>query len=303
MQYKKAILPISMMAAATISTFAAKAEDARADALDLILTVVKERDDNEQARVACNSEAEGLRERILTEAFDAQAEAHDAVRRRCFSLITTYNAIPRGIPYAPGVECRPNAQLFSYRRLMLMSYAGSDVIRRQTPEEMERIRRAFETLRTFALSYNRTIAAHPDFPYSDLCRVADDDYRPPVGEQLEPVDWGFRPLMETDNPANIWEGARRGTLASLRQMSESNPLGIHVVDLLDLTPLAWAVIYDRPEHVRLLLRAGANPYGEPYRDRPVAMSPISIAEDAGRIDLVELMRSSLDEADEAGEGI
>lgn len=296
MQYLTAILRISMMLAATLPIVAVKAEQMRPVPRDLIRAVVAERDANEQARIACASGVEDLRQRILTNTADAEAEAHAAVRRHCFSLITTFNSIPAGIPYALGIECRPNARLFTYHRLMLMSYSGSDVVSRLTPEEIESIRNASANLRAFALAYNRAIVSHPEFPYRDLCRVANDDYRPPLSERVDLIDWGFLELAETDDPSDIWESARRGTTASLNRMIESGPLAIHIVDLLSLTPLAWAVIYDRPEHVRLLLEAGANPYGEPYRDRPIDTSPIAIAEAAGRTELVEMMQSYLEDA-------
>lgn len=259
---------------------------------DLIRAVVAERNARERAREAC-SDAPELRARILAGTVDAETEASAAAARGCFGLITGYSAIPRGVPFGVGVACRPNGQLFRYGRLMRLSFAGSDGISGDVERE-EQERRNLARIRIFALAYNRAVLARPELPYRDLCRVEADDYRPGVREETPPGEWGYRPLEETEAPIDMYEAARRGTPASLRRWIERRPLDLHVPDLLGLTPLAWAVIYDRPEQARLLLEAGAHPYGEPYWDRPQQLSPITIAQQAHNRRMVRLIRPYLE---------
>lgn len=251
--------------------------------------------DSEQARTACSDEGSELRLRILAGTADAEHEAEAAVARNCFGLITTYSSIPRGIAYAPSIECSPNSALFRWDRLSLFSFAGSDVVTFDQ-EEARRDREALADLWTFALDYNAAVVAHANFPHPDLCRLAGRDYRPTYhySQEGDRNTWGLRPLEETDEPRNLHEAARRGTLASLRRLLMEQPDELHVLDIVDLPPLAWAVIYGRTEHVRVLLEAGANPYGESYRDRPINSSPITLAREAGRDDLEALMLAVLE---------
>ncbi len=271
---------------------AGAADRQRTESPDLIRAAVAERNAQQQARAACSDAAE-LRARILAGTADAATEASAAAARGCYGLVTGYDGIPRGTPYGVGVACRPNGVLFRYDRLMRLSFAGSDAISGDVEREAQE-RRSLVAIRAFGLAYNRVMLARPDFPYRDLCRVAADDYRPGVRENMPPHLWGYRPLAETGAPIDLYEAARRGTLASLRGWLARRPLDLHVPDLLGLTPLAWAVIYDRPEHARLLLEAGAHPYGEPYWERPQELSPVTLARDAGNRRMMRLLRPYLE---------
>lgn len=247
-----------------------------------------------QARQACAKGGSELRQRIVAGAADARQEAETAVARGCFGLISTFNSIPRGVGYAPGIECSPSSSLLRYGRLGLLSFAGRDIVLEE--EEAQREQQELAVLEAFALDYNARIVAHPNFPYRDLCRLTSADYRPTYhySEGGNVTKWGLRPLEETDEPRNIHEAARRGSLASLQRLVTERPGDLNALDLLDLTPLAWAVIYRRASHVALLLEAGANPYGASYRDRPIDTSPLTLAREAGRDDLEALMLAILE---------
>lgn len=259
---------------------------------DLVQAAVAERNAREEARRAC-ADGRTLRPRILAGTADPRVEATAAVDRGCFGLITTYSAIPRGVAYGAGIACRPNGRLFRHGGLMLLSFSGSDVLP-ATAEEAERRAREFATLEAFALAYNRAVLARTEFPLHDLCRVAADDYSPGVSEDLTRGQWGYRLLEQTDAPIDVYEAARRGTLESLRRQIEARPVEVHVPDLLGLTPLAWAVIYDRPEQVRLLLAAGAHPFGEPYVGRVQENSPAMIAREERNRGMALLMQPVLE---------
>lgn len=284
-----ALLIVAWVAMAASHAAAGQPEDVVPRAL--IDAVVAERNGREQARRACADEGE-LQSRILAGNADAQAEANAAAARGCFGLVSSYSAIPGGVPYGVGVACRPNMRLFGYGRLMLFSVSGSDVPAASV-ELAEKTGRQLGALWAFGLTYNRVVIARPEFPHRDLCRVAADSYRPGVSEDLPFGEWGYRGLDETDTPVDLSEAARRGTAKALQRLIKARPIDMHVPDVLGLTPLAWATIYSRPEHVRLLLAAGAHPYGEPYWDRPVDTSPITIAREGRQRTMTRLMQPAL----------
>lgn len=262
---------------------------------EFIRQVANEMHAREQQRGACAADQVPFHQAILKGILNAGQVAKSAADRGCFGLIATVSGIPSGIPYAPGVECRPNQQLFIDGRLTLLFISpGTDAVS-SDPAQRKRDDRAFATDRAFALAYNAAVIADPRFPYADLCRAAPTTYRPSWREERAGVvHWGFRPLAETAEPRNMYEAARRGTLGSLRRLIDARPLDIHLPDMLGLTPLAWAVIYDRPDHIRLLLAAGAHPYGEPFRTDPTKMSPYTIAQAERRRDLTAIMRPALE---------
>lgn len=265
-----------------------------ADAPELIRAAIDERNARKDARLACMPQPVELQHRIVEGTVDAERMAKDAAARGCFGMVTTVNGIPFGISVAPGVECRPNARLLDYGQLQLLSFSiGSDVVSLDR-EESERDARAIAAYSAFARTYNAAILAHPGFPYGDLCRPAAPDYRSSPAEQLRINEWGFRPLEVIEEPRDIYQAARRGTLKSLQRLIENHPIDIHVPDILDLTPLAWAVIYNRPDHMRLLLAAGANPYGGAGRTNPSQTSPFMIARNNRNRELVAIMRPALE---------
>jgi hypothetical protein len=280
---------------ATLAGYAAAQGQRVSDADRLNRVAGAEAKARSEARLACAANTDALHKQIVAGTVDAAAEAAAAADRGCFGMITTVNGIPGGVSYAPGVECRPNGRLFTHGRLQLLSFAPGTDSPSPDRAEMERFYRDVASMHAFALSYNAAIIAHPDFPYGDLCRAAAPDYRPswPV-EQLEPTEWGFRPLEETDHPRDLYEAARHGTLESLHKWIDYRAIDMHVPDVLGLTPLAWAVIYDRPAaHIQLLLNTGADPYGEPYWNRPQPNSPITLAETEGRRHLLPFLQKFL----------
>jgi hypothetical protein len=193
------------------------------------------------------------------------------------------------------MECRPNRLLFVQGRLFFLAPHLSHTIadRETLQQDLERERRDYDRFRRFALVYNRALIRHLEFPFRDLCRPAADDARPPDFEQFAPDMPGFRDLKETDRPVDLYEAARRGSIASLRRMIAAQPRRLHIPDVIDMTPLAWAVAYDRPQHARLLLEAGSHPYGGPWQNQASERSPITIALEQRNRTLVSLMRPVL----------
>jgi len=255
------------------------------------LELAREWNAERRARETWQDEAQALSARIQSGEAEPEEEARRAASLGRWAMMTGTTAIPFGVHFALGVECRPNSGLFTFGRLQLLHGQGSDVIR--AAEEMQGESQSLARFRVFALRYNRALIAAPAFPLRDLCRPAADDYRPLHHENLAPESWGFRDLRETDAPIDLYEAARRGSPASLRRLLHERPRQMHIPDLLGMTPLAWAVAYDRPKQVRLLLRAGAHPYGGPWQNQPEETSPITLALTLRNRALVALMRPEL----------
>ncbi len=127
----------------------------------LIRAAVAERNARERARAACSDPRE-LHARILAGTVNPGTEAAAASARGCFGLVTGYSAIPRGVAFGVGVECRPNGSLFR-NGLMRLSFAGSDGVSGDVEQEA-RERRDLATIRMFALVYNAPSSPARIFP-------------------------------------------------------------------------------------------------------------------------------------------
>ncbi|NBB14046.1 hypothetical protein GVN21_01600 [Caulobacter sp. SLTY] len=113
----------------------------------------------------------------------------------------------------------------------------------------------------YALRYNRAMLADPRFPYADICAQAKPRPQFTQNDIRQPDEWaGPPPAPPTSRPLSLGEAARHGTPASLDQWIARRADRLDEPDDFALTPLAWAVLHDRPEAVRSLLAAGADPY-------------------------------------------
>jgi hypothetical protein len=105
--------------------------------------------DSSRVRQACADGGSELRRRIVAGGVDAKQEAETAIARGCFGLISTYNTIPRGVAFAPGIECSPSSPLLRYGRLGLFSFAPSDAVLGE--KERQREQQEVAILWAFAL--------------------------------------------------------------------------------------------------------------------------------------------------------
>lgn len=101
--------------------------------------------------------------------------------------------------------------------------------------------------------FNEALVADPRFPYADLCGPED-----PAGTVPRTLRNPNRVLTEA--PRSLGEAARRGSPASVsRLLRGQDAATLNRPDGLGLTPLAWAMIEQRPDIALLLMAAGADP--------------------------------------------
>jgi hypothetical protein len=248
-------------------------------------------------------DAEAEADRRLTELAysgrgDPLVEARRAIRRADFRMFG-YSPAPGYDPRAHGVECRPGLG-FADRALLRSAHIGNDIL--GTPGEMEERAAASQAHRRFGTRFNAALLASERNPLRDMCRLAQEpasaaDPRPPglsvAPKRPDPSTWGFRDLVETTEPLDLGEAARKGTPASLRRMIADGPDRLNDADTFRMTPLAWAVAYRREDAALALLAAGAEPAGAACgrADSPVA--PVMIARELGWTELVEAMLAQM----------
>ncbi len=94
-------------------------------------------------------------------------------------------------------------------------------------------------------------------------------------------------------PHDLHEAARRGSLADVKRHLRRSA-SADGQDMFGYTPLAWAVVRDRPDVIKTLLKAGADPYpGLPGYSRPW-MTPLWLGSRLGQGDTVRLMLARLE---------
>lgn len=84
---------------------------------------------------------------------------------------------------------------------------------------------------------------------------------------------------------SIHDLSRWGEMDKVRQILEANPEAVHERDALDKTPLFFAVTFDKPEMVRLLLEHGADINAKDI----TGMTPLHVAANLGLNDQVRLL--------------
>lgn len=226
-----------------------------------------------------------------------EVEARKAGDRGDFRFIA-YNKgpIPGIYMSAFGVVCRPPIGSWDRMTIRWSFPSPSDVLpfpgyhadkgRDSTPKR--------HLNQDFARRYNLSLLGHPRFPYGDICRAGRDTsqrgYAPAA-----PMDLlGFRDLRVTESPIDLHEAARRGTIESLGLLlASSSPRDVNQRDMFGMTALAWAVAYNRPDHVRLLLDAQADPRGSGCNHQDQRWAPLDLAIRMERTDLVALLRPYL----------
>lgn len=132
----------------------------------------------------------------------------------------------------------------------------------------------------FASVYNATVMADPRYPYDDVCRAyagkpeAEDN----AAHLFEPGyrAYGYPELKAPPKPSNIWQAARRGSIARLRLLLRAGA-DIDRPDIFGMSPLAWSVAYRRWPAADFLLSQGASPSGSKCQGLVDRDSPMQIA--------------------------
>ncbi len=226
-----------------------------------------------------------------------EVEARKAGDRGDFRFIAHNNGPIRGIYMsASGVVCRPPIGSWDRMTIRWSFPSPSDVLpfpghhpdkgRDSTPKR--------HLNPDFARRYNLSLLGHPRFPYGDICRAGLDISQPHYAPAALINQLGFRDLRVTESPIDLHEAARRGTIESLGSLlAASSPREINRRDMFGMTALAWAVAYARPDHMRLLLGAQADPRGSGCSHQDQLFSPLDLAIRMKRGDLVALLRPYL----------
>lgn len=99
-------------------------------------------------------------------------------------------------------------------------------------------------------------------------------------------------LTPTFKVTDLCEAAAAGNTAKVQQILDAQPelVNVHLSEGDEHQALHFAVLYQQPETARILMKAGANHRQGIYPHRD-ATSPLTIAEDRGYSDLVEIIRS------------
>ncbi|HEY3949943.1 MAG TPA: ankyrin repeat domain-containing protein [Phenylobacterium sp.] len=137
----------------------------------------------------------------------------------------------------------------------------------------------------YATRYNRALVDRPEFPYADLCAPETKPARAPPRDIA-----GLAALKEAARiPARpvstLQEAARRGTLMDVRRLIAAEP--VDALDDLKMTALDWAVARNRPQIVKALLAAGANPARQQRQDAEFGITPLLLAIAFGHDDILD----------------
>ncbi len=131
----------------------------------------------------------------------------------------------------------------------------------------------------FGRKYNAALMADSRYPYRDICRpVADVGPEPkitpdePITQPYGFADLNFGPPVETMGYA-----ARHSAISQLRRLIEAQPQDIDKPDMFGLTPLAWAIAYQRWRSADVLIAAGASPTGAACQTAIDRESPLQVA--------------------------
>ncbi len=205
---------------------------------------------------------------------DPVVEATLAINKGDFRLFAYSRTAPANYPAVYGVECRLNLMRQTAPGFFRGMSGASDV----APPDAARAERLFmQNYSTFATTYNRMISRSKVYPWSDICRAADGSSLPSLDPTPYPDEFGYRDLAETESPLDLSEAARRGTTDSIERLAKADSTPINLADPFGFTPLAWAVVYRRPEHAAVLLKYGADPAGSSCQGELNTTSPIQLA--------------------------
>jgi|GEM_PF-2158388 len=224
--------------------------------------------------------ASDLQRRIASGEADPVADAKRAAQLGDFRFVW---AVGFGFRAPMGLTC--NAIFHPNPGQVLVTRSISDV-----PDDCERTPDACESQRQldiYGAAYNRALVNEPEFPAPDVCRPST-----PADDRIPKQDAVLRQVTQVRDvrarPHDLHEAARRGSLQEVeRRLRSGEPAD--TLDMFGYTPLAWAVVRDRPEVIEALLKAGAEPYPKSDGRRWPGLTPLWLGIRLGRQDAVRLM--------------
>lgn len=188
--------------------------------------------------------------RLRRAAADPEADAAKAARHNRFELVWL---VPMDRRHPIGMVCEtPEHSYMSTARSLELAHVYVSELPGDAHPDSAR-------LSAYGRRYNLALLRHPSFPYADLCREGSPDRFVSVASVTRPDEWLGPRLPLTDQPRNLGEAARHGSLVAVDRWIARDRQRLNAPDDFGLTPLAWAVLYDRQDNVRRLLAAGAEP--------------------------------------------
>ncbi|MDQ8029875.1 MAG: hypothetical protein REJ23_14205, partial [Brevundimonas sp.] len=188
-------------------------------------------------------------------------------------------------PTPLGVECA-NPRLLPRHPLALGEGFSPDDTPSADPEVQRREAAETGARRRAAVTRNQQIIRRADFPYPDLCRARTEQEPRLAGDALS----GITPVRAVTGPArDLHDAARRGSEAEVRMWLDRTDW-VDAPDAFGLTPLAWAIIRNRPGIADLLRDEGAGVLAGP--DGHGEHSPAWFAARTGNLHILRDFRAS-----------
>ncbi|MBT0666884.1 ankyrin repeat domain-containing protein [Novosphingobium profundi] len=131
----------------------------------------------------------------------------------------------------------------------------------------------------FGRAYNAALMGDSRYPYRDICRPVADVGPEPAILPDEPVSqpYGFADLQSDAPVDTMGYAARHNAVTQLRRLLAEHPKDIDKPDMFGLTPLAWAIAYQRWRTADVLIEAGASPTGAGCQSAIDRQSPLQVA--------------------------
>lgn len=229
----------------------------------------------------------GLRARLLRGEADPVGDARRAAQSRDFRLVWVSGMV-RSAPI--GLQCDAPLQYWANnKKAALATLVVSDTV----PDGCEGEPRECEyqaRLSSYGSTYNRTLVMQPGYPAPDVCRPWVSTDKVLVGEAVDRYGRPARTVRHA--PLDLHDAARRGSAAEVAQHLRRTPVDER--DVFGMTPLAWAVARDRSGAVRVLLKAGADPYPDLERGE-YRRSPLWLGLRLGRRSAVQALLAKVEE--------
>ncbi|MCJ2182697.1 ankyrin repeat domain-containing protein [Novosphingobium sp. 1949] len=136
-----------------------------------------------------------------------------------------------------------------------------------------------DAVTAFGRRYNAALMADPRYPYRDICRPIADVGPEPEIKPDQPIaqPYGFASLNGVMPVDTMGYAARHNDTHQLRRLLQEHPSDIDRPDMFGLTPLAWAIAYQRWRTADVLIAAGANPTGATCQTAIDRQSPLQVA--------------------------
>ena len=151
----------------------------------------------------------------------------------------------------------------------------------------------------FGRGYNAALMADPHYPYRDICRPVADVGPEPAIKPDQPVaqPYGFPDLDNSAPVETLGYAARHSMVGQIKRLLREDPGALNRPDMFGLTPLAWAIAYQRWRSADALIAAGASPTGAVCQSAIDRQSPLQVARLMRWSDMIRRLQPLVSEDD------